>query len=94
MTVSLFIKVSSFSQPKKSKNRLMMMIFFILVFSLRRGFIAIGCVLKIARSHRIQSESRFEIPGVQEEVELMMFDGFTRFAAAAVAWFLERKRAA
>jgi hypothetical protein len=25
---------------------------------------------------------------------LMMFNGFTRFAAAAVAWFLERKRAA
>jgi hypothetical protein len=37
---------------------------------------------------------KIDIPEVQEEVELMMFDGFTRFAAAAVAWFLERKRAA
>jgi len=37
---------------------------------------------------------KIDIPGIQEDVELMMFDGFTRFAAAAVAWFLERKRAA
>jgi hypothetical protein len=37
---------------------------------------------------------KIDIPGIQEEVELMMFDGFTRFAAAAVAWFLERRRAA
>jgi hypothetical protein len=37
---------------------------------------------------------KIDIPGVQEEVELMMFDGFTRFAAAAVAWYLERKKAA
>lgn len=38
--------------------------------------------------------SKIDIPGVQEEIELMMFDGFTRFAAAAVAWYIERKRAA
>ncbi len=37
---------------------------------------------------------KIDIPGIQEDVELMMFDGFTRFAAAAVAWYLERKRAA
>jgi hypothetical protein len=37
---------------------------------------------------------KINIPGMQEEVELMMFDGFTRLAAAAVTWFLERKRAA
>jgi hypothetical protein len=37
---------------------------------------------------------KIDIPGIQEEVELMMFDGFTRFAAAAVAWFLERKKVA
>jgi hypothetical protein len=36
---------------------------------------------------------KIDIPGVQEEVELMMFDGSTRFAAAAVAWFPEGKRA-
>jgi hypothetical protein len=28
---------------------------------------------------------KIDIPGVQVEVELLMFDGFTRFAAAAVA---------
>ncbi len=37
---------------------------------------------------------KIDIPGVREEIELMMFDGFTRFAAAAVAWYLERKGAA
>jgi hypothetical protein len=37
---------------------------------------------------------KIDIPGVQEEVELMKFDGFTRFAAAMVAWFMERKKAA
>lgn len=37
---------------------------------------------------------KIDIPGIQEDVELMMFDGFTRFAVAAVAWYLERKRAA
>jgi hypothetical protein len=37
---------------------------------------------------------KIDIPGVKEEVELMMFDGFTRFAAAAVAWFPERRKAA
>ena len=37
---------------------------------------------------------KIDIPGIQEDIELMMFDGFTRFAAAAVAWYLERKRAA
>ena len=38
--------------------------------------------------------SKIDIPGGQEDIELMMFDGFTRFAAAAVAWYIERKRAA
>ncbi len=38
--------------------------------------------------------SKIDIPGVQEDIELMMFDGFTRFAAAAVAWYIERKNAA
>jgi len=38
--------------------------------------------------------NKIDIPGVQEDIELMMFDGFTRFAAAAVAWYMERKRAA
>ncbi len=38
--------------------------------------------------------TRIDIPGVQEEIELMMFDGFTRFADAAVAWYLEMKRVA
>jgi len=37
---------------------------------------------------------KIDIPGIQEDIELMMFDGFTRFAAAAVAWYLERKKAA
>lgn len=37
--------------------------------------------------------SRIDIPGVDEDIELMMFDGFTRFAAAAVAWYIERKAA-
>jgi hypothetical protein len=37
---------------------------------------------------------KIDIPCIQEDVELMMFDGFTRFAAAAVAWFLKRKKAA
>jgi hypothetical protein len=37
---------------------------------------------------------KIDIPDALEEVELMMFEGFTRFAAAAVAWFLERKKAA
>jgi hypothetical protein len=36
---------------------------------------------------------KIDIPGIQEEVELMMFNGFTRFAAAVVTWYLERKRA-
>jgi hypothetical protein len=37
---------------------------------------------------------KIDIAGIQEDVELMMFDVFTRFATVAVAWFLERKRAA
>jgi len=37
---------------------------------------------------------KIDIPGIQEDIELMMFDGFTRFAAAAVAWYLERKKGA
>ena len=37
---------------------------------------------------------KIDIPGIQEDIELMMFDGFTRFSVAAVAWYLERKRAA
>jgi hypothetical protein len=32
---------------------------------------------------------QIDIHRVTEEVELMMFDGFTRFTVAAVAWFLE-----
>jgi hypothetical protein len=37
---------------------------------------------------------KIDIPGVQEEIELVMSDGFTRFAAVAVAWYLEREKAA
>jgi len=37
---------------------------------------------------------KIDITGIQEEVELMMFDGFTLFAVAAGAWNIERKKAA
>ena len=37
---------------------------------------------------------KIDIPGVDEEIELMMFDGFTRFAAAAVAWYAEKRKVA
>jgi hypothetical protein len=37
---------------------------------------------------------KIDIQGIHEDLELMMFDGFTRFAVAATALYLDRKRAA
>jgi hypothetical protein len=56
-----------------------------------------GLAGDIEETHRLVTDlinQKIDIPGIQEEIEMMMFDGFTRFAAAPVARFLERKKAA
>lgn len=36
---------------------------------------------------------RINIPGLDEDTELLVFDTFTRFIVAAVTWFVEKKKA-
>lgn len=37
---------------------------------------------------------KINIPGIDEEIKLMMLNGFTRFAAAATTWYTEKKKVA
>ncbi len=53
-----------------------------------------GMALKVEEVRRLSVDllnKRIDIPKVDEETELMVFDAFTRFIVAAIDWYVQKK---
>jgi hypothetical protein len=56
-----------------------------------------GMALNVEETRRLAVDllnKRVDIPKIDEEAELMVFDAFTRFIVAAVDWYVQKKKAA
>jgi len=54
-----------------------------------------GMVLKVEEVRRLSVDllnKRIDIPKLDEETELMVFDAFTRFIVAAIDWYVQKKK--
>ena len=52
--------------------------------------------LNVEETRRLATDllnKRVDIPKVDEETELMVFDAFTRFIVAAIDWYVQKKQA-
>jgi hypothetical protein len=53
--------------------------------------------MQVEETRRLATDllnKRIDIPKLDEESELMVFDAFTRFIVAAVDWYVQKRRAA
>ncbi len=53
-----------------------------------------GMALKVEEVRRLSVDllnKRIDIPKVDEETELMVFDAFTRFIVAAIDWYVQKR---
>jgi hypothetical protein len=53
-----------------------------------------GMALRVEEVRRLSVDllnKRIDIPKIDEETELMVFDAFTRFIVAAIDWYVQKK---
>jgi hypothetical protein len=56
-----------------------------------------GMAMNVEETRRLSTDllnKRVDIPKVDEETELMVFDAFTRFIVAAIDWYVQKKQPA